>query len=279
MTRTLSHHNYCCGDRRYLSGVSYRCRGGTCFIKYGSQYWYYPLDNDEDLVFCQTHYQKLAAEVTIPRYGNGTGGDVKFYKADLTRAKHNTPLVQERFVHCDVCNRKDHEVCVLYNAHLGVPYRCRRCAGSDPHGVTMDAVEALPLSEVAKVIQQEVHEVEGYGESVVIRTMNHSQEVCETKPKLQARFPDAQSKFPYSRKVILAFTPIDGRPVCFFGCIVHEYGADCDDPNHLVSLGSTTRPLPGGGGGGMRAGGGGGWKRMSELQQQRDRPFPVLCPS
>jgi len=63
MTRTLSHHGYCCGERRYLSGMSYRCRGGTCFIKYGSQYWYYPMENDEDLVFCQTHYQKLAAEV------------------------------------------------------------------------------------------------------------------------------------------------------------------------------------------------------------------------
>jgi len=172
----------------------------------------------------------------LPRYGNGTGGDVKFYKADLTRAKHNTPLVEERFVVCDTCGRKDHEVCVMYNAYLGAPYRCRRCAGSDTHGCTMDTVAALPLSDVAALIQQEVNEVEGYGETVVVRTINHSREVCETKPKLRQRFPDAETKFPYTRKVILAFTPIDGRPVCFFGCIVHEYGVDCQDPNHLVSV-------------------------------------------
>jgi hypothetical protein len=39
MTETLASHNYCCGKRRLLSGMSYRCRGATCFIKYGCVYW------------------------------------------------------------------------------------------------------------------------------------------------------------------------------------------------------------------------------------------------
>jgi tRNA uridine 5-carbamoylmethylation protein Kti12 len=29
----LRSHNYCCGKRRQLSGVSYRCRSATCFIQ------------------------------------------------------------------------------------------------------------------------------------------------------------------------------------------------------------------------------------------------------
>ena len=29
----LHAHNYCCGKRRLLSGMSYRCRAATCFIQ------------------------------------------------------------------------------------------------------------------------------------------------------------------------------------------------------------------------------------------------------
>eukprot|EP00911_Craspedida_sp_UC1_P000085 UC1_evm1s71 len=126
MTHTLAGHDYCCGRRRYLSGVSYRCRGGTCFVKYGAQYWHYQLDNDEELIYCQSHYAKLPAEVTLPRYGNGTGGDITFYKADLVRRKHNTPLVEERMVSCERCGRRHHEICVMYNMYTGAPYICQR---------------------------------------------------------------------------------------------------------------------------------------------------------
>lgn len=72
ITEKLTHHNYCCGKRRLLSGHSYRCRGATCFIKYGCVYWYYdPKDGEDDIIYCQAHYQKLSPQVEIPRYGNG----------------------------------------------------------------------------------------------------------------------------------------------------------------------------------------------------------------
>jgi hypothetical protein len=51
---TLKSHNYCCGERQRLSGFTYRCRGGTCFVKYGCVYWLYdPQDNEDAIIFCQ----------------------------------------------------------------------------------------------------------------------------------------------------------------------------------------------------------------------------------
>jgi hypothetical protein len=59
---------------RYPGVNRYRCRGGTCFVRYGCVFWTLTVDEGEDdVVYCQSHYQRLPAEATIPRYGNGTG--------------------------------------------------------------------------------------------------------------------------------------------------------------------------------------------------------------
>eukprot|EP00911_Craspedida_sp_UC1_P000997 UC1_evm1s746 len=106
-------------------------------------------------------------------------------------------------------------------------------AAGTPLPSTMAAVLALPESECARAVQREIGEVDGFGNKVIVRTINHSNETCETKPKLRATYPGHVTQFAYQRKVILAFTEVQNAPVVFFGCVVHEYGVDCDDPNHL----------------------------------------------
>lgn len=114
----LPHHQYCCGRRRRLSRLAYRCRGGTCFIRvslwytvvcvcanvcnlcpadvlpgspqppsaqHGSIYYYYDLDENDSIVFCHQHYSALPMDITMPRYGNGTGDEISFSKLELTR--------------------------------------------------------------------------------------------------------------------------------------------------------------------------------------------------
>jgi hypothetical protein len=62
-----------------------------------------PANPGEDtIIFCQAHYQKLPADNKLPRFGNGTGGDIEFKKSQLMRAKHNTPLVSEQLVARDL---------------------------------------------------------------------------------------------------------------------------------------------------------------------------------
>jgi hypothetical protein len=79
LQRTLVHHGYCCGRRRVLSRFAYRCRGGTCFVRFGCVYWAFnPGDGDDDIVFCHAHWQRLPPTITLPRFGNGTG-EALFY--------------------------------------------------------------------------------------------------------------------------------------------------------------------------------------------------------
>eukprot|EP00053_Salpingoeca_punica_P016040 m.149576 g.149576 ORF g.149576 m.149576 type:complete len:860 (+) comp16861_c0_seq1:139-2718(+) len=229
---TLASHNYCCGERRLFSGISYRCRGGTCFIKYGSQYWYYTPEEGEDIFFCQTHYQKLPAEVRVSRYGNGTGDEIKFFKHELLRAKHNTSLVPELFVTCDKCGRKDHEICKLHNSYRGVPYRCDDCRKAlnepPPPAAHFDELRRCNLSDS---IEQALAEL-NCGVNMRVRVINQCKEKCEVKERMLKRFPEYPKELPYMRKVILAATEIDGVSVIFFGIIVHEYGEDCPEPSH-----------------------------------------------
>lgn len=106
--------HYCCGERRRLSGFTYRCRGGTCFVRYGISFWRFdPDDGEDEIIFCQvsralpsrraaslgpqtwradpllvtvqSHYQRLAPTITIPRFGNGSGDDISFPKEALTK--------------------------------------------------------------------------------------------------------------------------------------------------------------------------------------------------
>lgn len=44
----------------------------------------------------QTHFNKLQEEFRIPRYGNGTGGELCLSKAQFTKTKHKPPLLPEK---------------------------------------------------------------------------------------------------------------------------------------------------------------------------------------
>lgn len=241
--RTLQHHGYCCGKRRQLSGISYRCRGGTCFIRYGCVYWHYsPGDNEDDIIFCQSHYQRLGHEVTMPRFGNGTGDEITFKKSMLKRGKHNTPLVPENILSCAVCGHEDHEICKLHLSQAKAPYYCSLCVAREarsPQGVKLpgphQSPRDLPTCNLSDQLQYEVaSRVPLVGKQVCVRVINFERDIAEIKPMLKQRYPDlcgTEKGYPYTRKIILGFIDIEGRPVCFFGLVVHEYGSDCPEPN------------------------------------------------
>eukprot|EP00041_Stephanoeca_diplocostata_P024995 m.644358 g.644358 ORF g.644358 m.644358 type:complete len:981 (+) comp22648_c0_seq2:318-3260(+) len=242
LLETLAYHNYCCGKRRVLSGFSYRCRGATCFIKYGCVYWYYdPEDGDDDIIFCQSHYQRLSHEITMPRFGNGTGGDITFKKDDLVRAKHNTPLVPERLIKCKDCGHEDHEICRLHMPWANdaesspLEYLCDRCwraQGLGERPVHWHSPRVLPECHLSKVLQREVSmRVPLVGQRVCVRVVEFEQETVERKPLLKEKYPDVPSSFAYIKKIVLCFMDIEGRPVCFFAMVLHEYGQDCAEPN------------------------------------------------
>lgn len=235
VTITLESHEYCCGRRRQLSGMSYRCRGATCFIRYGCVYWSYePEDGDDSIIYCQSHYQKLPAEVVIPRFGNGTGGDIKFPKSFLTRAKHNTPLIAERLVTCVDCGHQNHEICKLHNSYSDKGFRCNTCLKrlemaqpKAPH-----SPRDLPECALSRALEKEVSlKVPLVGSRVCIRVVNMEATTCEMKPLLKERYPEHPGEFPYVQKYILAFLDVQVRPVCFFSIIVHECGSESPEPN------------------------------------------------
>eukprot|EP00051_Salpingoeca_urceolata_P006290 m.83380 g.83380 ORF g.83380 m.83380 type:complete len:1007 (-) comp14764_c1_seq3:89-3109(-) len=233
MTYTLAAHGYCCGQRRRLAGVSYRCRGGTCFVKYGHQYWRYKVADDEYIIFCPGHYQKLPAEVVLPRYANGTGDEIRFSKTELVRMKHNTPLAKELMVTCDTCGRMHHEVCVMHNAfHIGLSYRCDLCrvATNSPKPALPNPAD-LPQCTLTRQLEEELRRVSSFGASITLRLVNFTTESSETKPMFRERFPDAPKEFRHTRKCVLAFIEHEGIHECFFGLIVQEYGAECPQPN------------------------------------------------
>lgn len=234
MMTTLSSHNYCCGRRRRLSGHSYRCRGATCFVKYGCVYWFYDPEDDEDaIVYCQSHYQKLAQEVVIPRFGNGTGGDIKFDKSKLLRTKHNTPLVEEKFVTCKRCGQEDHEICKQHLSFLGKDYYCDRCR--EATGTPEPPIQSprdLAHCALSTFLEREVSsKVPLVGQRVCIRVTNAEDTATPLKPLMRERYPDHPTEFPYVQKVLLCFMDIEGRPICFFGMIVHECASGTPQPN------------------------------------------------
>ncbi len=71
---------------------------------------------------------------------------------------------------------------------------------------------------------------------MAVRVVDLSEEKAETKPRYRAFFAGQPAEYPYVRKVVLCFLPVDRRPVVFFGMIVHEYGDDCPPPNAKVRL-------------------------------------------
>lgn len=228
----LASHNYCCGKRRQLTAVAYRCRAATCFVKYGCTYWFYdPKDGDDEVIFCQAHYQKLPPEVVLPRYSNGTGPDIKINKLKFSRAKHNTPLIPERLVSCKDCHIRHHEICVMHNSLEGREYQCRVCKTRQnipdvPARTPMD----LPTCALSQLLEDEVA-LRFQGQTILVRVVNFSREKSERKERFLAKYPDHPKEFPYIRKEILCFIMLEGWPVCFFGMIVHEYGADSAEPN------------------------------------------------
>jgi len=235
MVTTLASHNYCCGRRRRLSGHSYRCRGATCFVKYGCVYWYYdPQDGEDAVVYCQAHYAKLRdPEVVIPRFGNGTGGEIRFHKSQLIRTKHNTPLVEEKIVTCAECGQEDHEICKQHLSFLGKPYHCDRCREQlnipDP---PIQSPRNLPHCPLSEYLEKEVSgKVPLVGQRVCIRVVNAESVNSELKPLMMERYPEHPKFFPYVQKVIVCFMDIEGRPIVFFGMIVHECGPETPQPN------------------------------------------------
>lgn len=246
---TLASHNYCCGKRRVLSGESYRCRGGTCFVKYGSVYWYHDPEDDEDpIIFCQSHYQRLQNEVSIPRYGNGTGAEITFDKTMLERRRHTSPLCQEKLLTCTNCGTEHHEICKHHLLVEQPEYKCDRCQKIDgAPELPIQSPRALPTCSLSAALEAELaNRVPLVGKCITVRVVDSERDNAEVKKLLKKRNPELAGGFPYSRKMILFFIDIDGRPVCFFGMIIHEYGSDCTEPNknrcYLALLDSVKLP-------------------------------------
>lgn len=158
---------------------------------------------------------------------------IKFNKSELLRSKHNTPLVPERLVTCVDCGQQDHEVCKQFMCYTEKEYRCDRCKrlqGAPPPKI--QSPRDLPHCRLSEALENEVTmKVPLVGQRVCIRVVNLEEVDCETKPLLRARYADHPKTFRYVQKVILCFMDIEGRPVCFFGIIVHECGSDCPQPN------------------------------------------------
>ena len=151
------------------------------FRQYGSFYWQYTLQDGKDkeeYCFCQVAVYRRPAQhhparrSTTPSWSrtllfqgistapaatsssrrtSSCGAQCKSRNAsrrDCPRSmRHNTPLVQENYVKCRLCGRVDHEICVMYNAYLGLqvsfaardadaaagqPYECSNCSTAPP---------------------------------------------------------------------------------------------------------------------------------------------------
>ena len=190
----------------------------------------------------KAHFNKLGETFRIPRYGNGTGGELSLKKSQFKKTKHKPPLLKEKVVVCQHCGREEHEVCVLHVSYAGQPHVCLACQerrGAVSRNPVPWRARDLPCSDMAAAIAQELQDdlPRDFPSNIVVRSVNHTEEVCETKPNIQRRFPQHPTKFPYQRKVVLVFLDMGCYDICFYGFIVYECNDTCPEPNrHRVYI-------------------------------------------
>ncbi|XP_065177211.1 CREB-binding protein-like [Sycon ciliatum] len=71
---------------------------------------------------------------------------------------------------------------------------------------------------------------------VHIRVLSSSKQTVKVKDATKEKFEELSAtsfpeEFPYVAESVFAFVEIDGKDVCFFGMIVHEFDSDCPEPN------------------------------------------------
>lgn len=113
-----------------------------------------------------------------------------------------------QYVICQECGRKEHEVCVLHVSYVGNNHTCKACLDlrqlhqSDCDFQASTKVQCiqgsgsvqwrarnLPKSNLAAVIENEMYKevASEFSSRIVVRTVNHSQEHCDTKPRMKRR--------------------------------------------------------------------------------------------
>lgn len=148
--------------------------------------------------------------------------------------KVNNCSEEEPFVQCVDCNRKHHQVCVLYFEEMwSYGFQCKECA-KPPKRINSNSLPKCSMSEYIEAVANDFLKTKKDGLAVNIRVLSNEDRISEIKPEMQRHLIQAGKtlpNFPYRAKSIFAFQEVDGTDLCFFGLYVQEYGSECCEPN------------------------------------------------
>ncbi|EPS69306.1 hypothetical protein M569_05461, partial [Genlisea aurea] len=221
-------------------------------IKHGVKY-YFTDWNAGEFCLCGSCFLKCPGR-------NILIGGHSFSKLHFQKLKH-TEEFEEAWVRCDKCDRRQHQICGLYNSKQNfeekTKYICPFCrlaamkieSSSSPLAC---GAQYLPRTKLSDHLErrlfrslererkqrsefagkQQLDEVPG-ARNLTVRVVSASSKVLKVNKQFLdlvhgERYP---VEFPYKSKVILLFQKLGGIDVCLFAMYVQECGSDCRDPN------------------------------------------------
>ncbi|KAI3505619.1 hypothetical protein L1887_27752 [Cichorium endivia] len=218
-------------------------------------------DGTDNKYICSPCYDKSHGK-TI--YIDGTNA----LKARFEKKK-NDEETEELWLQCEKCEAWQHQICALFNGRRGddeqVEYTCPNCyveevergerkpqpesdvlgAKDLPRTILSDHIESRLFGRLkqerldrARLYGKSYDEVLG-AEGLVVRVVSSVDKKLEVKQRFLEIFQDDNYpvEFGYTSKVLLLFQKIEGVDVCLFGMYVHEFGAECQQPNnHCVYI-------------------------------------------
>jgi E1A/CREB-binding protein len=138
----------------------------------------------------------------------------------------------EDFVHCSVCKKKNHEICVLYYRLSGQPFYCQQCREiKNIEKIPMRA-ESIPKTECDIFIDKflKAHDI-NKDSILTIRLLSDMENLLKVKKNIQ-EFRLGQDKIFFRNCTLFTFFDTgDGADICFFSVFFQLYGSNCDAPN------------------------------------------------
>lgn len=138
----------------------------------------------------------------------------------------------EDFVHCSLCKRKSHEICVLYNRMSGLPFHCQRCQESKQIERNSVRAKSLPKTECDIFIDNflKSHGI-NKNDSLIIRLLSDMKHVLSVKNSIKD-FRTGPDQYQFRNCTLFTFfdTGLESD-ICFFAVFFQLYGSDCKGPN------------------------------------------------
>ncbi|VDO05620.1 unnamed protein product [Rodentolepis nana] len=229
---------FCCGQK-YFFYTSMNCSSRGCTINFNDVYYYYKNEKTEfECVHCSSCHGKMKAEFRLT--DTISNESLKLKKSDFKKYT-NTDIDDERFIQCQRCGRRFHQICALHLDEIWTDgYFCPGCLQrlGISRQINPFTAKNLPTNKLSNFLERKVNDFltsEGASECpVIIRVASSSYSFVKILPhfkdylRINGRAADDCM---HCIKGIFAFQKIHGKEVCLFGFFVQEHGIESLEQN------------------------------------------------